>query len=105
MEITKKRGRPPKDKPMTARERKQRHREKLAAQGKVTITIELPSIVVEIIDTHRRVLSELSGEPMLSRSEQIESSLESWAIDAADSIHELLKLAKEREVGTHHQTT
>lgn len=97
MEAKKKRGRPSKDNPMTVKERKQRHREKLAAQGKVTITIELPSIVVEIIDAHRRLLAELSGEPMLSRSEQIESSLNSWAIDAADSIPKLIKLRKEQE--------
>lgn len=97
MTIEKKRGRPPKDNPMTAKERKQRYREKLAEQGKVTITIELPLIVVEIIDNHRRLLSELSGEPMLSRSEQIESSLNGWAIDAAESMPKLIKLVRERE--------
>ena len=95
---TKKRGRPLKnDRPMTATERKQRHREKLAEIGKVTITIELPSIVVEVIDKHRALLANIGKRPALSRSEQIESSLLSWAIDAGEAMPKLIEMCAARE--------
>lgn len=98
MTNTKKRGRPSKNGvPMTAAERKQRHREKVTALGKVTITIELPITVVEVIDRNRALMAELSKLPPLSRSEQIESSLLSWAIDNAEALSKLFELAKERE--------
>lgn len=90
MEQIKKRGRPRlNNSPMTGTERKQRHRDKLAASGIKTITIELSGIVIEILDRYRLITGE-------SRSDAIENALMTWAIDTAEALPKLEEWAKQR---------
>lgn len=78
--------------PMTPAERKRKHRENLERLGKKTITIELPVYVIDIVDDFRSICG---GD--MSRSETIESVMETWAIDSMEAMPKLKALFAERE--------
>lgn len=77
--------------PMTPAERKQKHRENLERLGKKTVTIELPGYIIDVVDDFRSICGDMS------RSETIESIMETWAIDSLEAMPKLKALFAERE--------
>jgi len=88
--MKKKLGRPLQtDKPLTSAERQKRHREKLAANNKRTVTIKLSDVVADVIDEFRAITGE-------TQSDAIDNILMTWACDAAESMPALREKILER---------